>query len=313
MAKRNPFNDLNPGSGLFNSKFADFDNSAVVNARTYDYYLQRMINLAVNRFKWQNLPETIDARFIELSLLSNGSAVFFYDEILGYLCIKVMYGAPLNVYQLPVQYRAFGDNGYQKELNINDSVIIWDNYTHTPPWNALTLFAYRLYSLRRTYDVNLNQQKFPTIIKSSDSQRLTMINLMKKYDGNVPFIFGDKSLDTSGIEVLDLKAPYNLANLSTEIQNAWCEALTYLGIENNKITKQERLITDELESSLGDVEAQRLIALNARREACEKINTMFGLDVWVDFNTSSSAIPDPDARTQVPALLMDDDTSEVDA
>lgn len=312
MAKHNPFNDLTPGSGLFQSKFSDFNESAVINARTYDYYLQRLINLAVNRFKWINLPPSIDKRFIELSLLSNGSAVFFQDEVLGYLCIKVMYGAPLNVYQLPVQYRAFGDNGYQKELNINDSVIIWDNYTHTPPWNALTLFAWRLYSLRRTYDVNLNQQKFPAIIKSSDSQRLTMLNLMKKYDGNVPFIFGDKSMDTSGIEVLDLKSPYNLDKLSAEMNNAWNEALTYLGIENSKYSKQERLITDELSSSLGDVEAQRIIALNSRREACEKINTLFGLDIWVDFNTTSTAILDTEARTQIPALLMRDEASEVD-
>ncbi len=65
----------------------------------------------------------------------------------------------------------------------------------------------------------------------------------------------------------------------------WNEALTFLGVENVNTEKKERLVSDEVMSNMGDVEAQRFTRLNARKWACEQISDMFGLDVDCDFRS----------------------------
>ena len=38
---------------------------------------------------------------------------------------------------------------------------------------------------------------------------------------------------------------------------------------------------------MGDVEAERFTRLNARKQACDEINKLFGLDVKVDFRSGT--------------------------
>ena len=58
--------------------------SSWLNNRTYQYYYNRLTELAISMFEWQNLPDSVDARFLELSLFATGMAVFFKDDELGY-------------------------------------------------------------------------------------------------------------------------------------------------------------------------------------------------------------------------------------
>ena len=112
---------------------------------------------------------------------------------------------------------------------------------------------------------------------------MTMKNLYMQYEGNEPFIFGTKDLDTTGLSVLKTDAPYvadKLYQLKTQI---WNEALTYLGISNLNVQKKERLVSDEVMRNMGGVIASRYSRLNARRQACEQINEMFGLNIEVDY------------------------------
>ena len=43
------------------------------------------------------------------------------------------------------------------------------------------------------------------------------------------------------------------------------------------------MITDEVTRNQGGTIASRYSRLQARREACKKINEMFGLDIWCDY------------------------------
>ena len=105
-----------------------------------------------------------------------------------------------------------------------------------------------------------------------------------KYDGNQPFIFGDKNdLNPNSIQALATGAPFLADKIYMLKQNIWNEILTFLGVPNTQINKKERLITDEVNRGLGGVFASRNSGLNARRQACKQINDMFGLDVWVRY------------------------------
>lgn len=257
--------------------------SALLNNRTYLQYYNRLLELAINMYEWKNLPDTVDERFLELTLFSDGMAVYFRDEILGDLCLQTMIGGNLDVYRIPMERTAYAANGYQVRLNPTNSVIIFNNYTHTNSMLDIEMYARRLYNIERTIDVNVNAQKTPVMVIGSEAQRLTLKNLMMQYDGNEPFIYGDDKLSVNSLNVLRLDAPYVADKLNILKRQIWNEALTYLGIENSNTEKKERLVTDEITSNLGGVEAQRFCRLNARRKAAEQINAMFGTNITVDF------------------------------
>lgn len=271
-------------------KDRQFWESATLNNANFKQYYNRLTELSISMFDWKNLPDTVDPRFLELTLFSDGQAVFFYDEEIGYLALQNILGGKLNVYRVPVDRRAYAVNGYQKVLSDKDSVIIYNNYLHSNSRMDVEMFARRLYNLDRAIDVNANAQKTPVLIQCDETQRLTMVNLYKKFDGNEPVIYGDKNLNPNSVKVLKTDAPYvadKLYQLKTQI---WNEALTYLGISNINITKKERLITDEVTRNQGGTIASRYSRLEARREACKAINKMFGLDIWCDYREDYQAL-----------------------
>lgn len=261
-----------------------FGESAVMNNATYIQYFNRLVELSVSMFEWQGLPETIDPRYLELHLFQNGSMVYFRDEVMGDLCLDCIANGQSDVYGNPISRRAYSSyNQYQKTLSESDSVIIWNNYLRQPSVLDVKMFAKRLYNLDRIIDVNANAQKTPVLVQGTEKQRLTLVNLYKEFDGNAPFIFGDKSLDLNSLSAISTNAPYvadKLYQLKTQI---WNEALTYLGISNLNIQKKERMITDEVQRNQGGTIASRYSRLEARREAVDKINRMFGTDISVDY------------------------------
>lgn len=267
-----------------------FWESAALNNATFRQYYNRLTELSISMFEWKNLPDTVDPRYLELTLFTDGQAVFFKDEEIGFLALQNAKGGKFNVYRIPVNRRAYAVNGYQKDLTDKDSVIIFNNYLHNNSRLDVEMFARRLWNLDRAIDVNANAQKTPVLIQCDETQRLTMLNLYKKYDGNEPFIFGDKNLNPNAIKTLKTDAPYvadKLYQLKTQI---WNEALTYLGISNINITKKERLITDEVTRNQGGTIASRYSRLEARRDGCREINKMFGLDIWCDYREDYQAL-----------------------
>lgn len=227
-------------------KYKEFYQSGYMNNRSYMQHYNHLTELSLSMFDWQNLPETIDARFLELCLYSDGMCVFFEDEVLGYLAIQCMIGGQLNVYRIPNERRAYAPNGYNKQLDASNSVIIFNNFLHTNSMLDVEIFAKRLYNLDRAIEVNANAQKTPILIMCEDTQRLTLENLYMQYEGNTPVIYGNKNLNPENFKVLQTGAPYvadKLYELKTQI---WNEALTYLGISNINVVKKERMITDEV-------------------------------------------------------------------
>lgn len=269
-----------------------FVESALMNNRTYIQYYNRLTELALSMFEWTNLPSTVDPRFLEMCLFADGKAVFFSDEELGYLGLQCAISGRLNVYRIPINRRAYATNGYNKNLTDKDSVIIYNNFMHTNSKLDVEMFSKRLYNLDRIVDVNANAQKTPVLIKCSEEERMTMLNLYKDFDGNAPVIFGESDLNTNGLTVLKTEAPYvadKIYQLKTQI---WNEALTYLGISNINTFKKERLITDEAIRNNGGTVASRYSRLEARRQACKQINKMFGLDIWCNFREDYRKLDD---------------------
>lgn len=275
-----------------------FSESAIENTEQYGNYLMMLTELSIAMFDWKNLPETVNSRFLEMTLFSNGQAVFFKDEDLDfekktgvpddsdggtYLALQVSMNGRLNVYREPVSYTAYAVNSYYKPLDNTNSVIVYNNMIHTNAIMIAKIFARRLWNLDRIIDVNANAQKTPVAVVCDESERLTYLNLFKEVDGNAPVIFGSKNIDLNNLKSINMQAPYVADKLYQLKTQYWNEALTYLGISNVSFQKRERMISDEVIRSQGGTIASRYSRLQSRREACDKINKMFRLNIDCDF------------------------------
>lgn len=271
-----------------------FDESLATNMYTFQQYYNWLSQIALTAVEWLNVPESIDVRFLELTLFENGSAVFFKDSDISdnpdsqFLALPVAYNGGFNVYNVPTGRRAYASNGYNRVLNEKDSVVIYNNYARTNDISYITAFAKRLYNIDRTIDVNVNAQKTPVLLQCDDTQKLSVKNAYKEFDGNAPVIFAGKNFDLNSFKVLTTNAPYICDRMYELKSQVWNEAMTYLGVANIEVAKKERLLKDEVQRMQGGVLASRNTRLMARKNACEQINKMFGLNMTVRYRDNLS-------------------------
>lgn len=265
----------------------NFEESLYQNSRSKTFYYDRLMELSISMFEWKNMPEEIDTVFLERTLFTSPYALFFKDDALGengrYLALKMTYAGGFDVYRRPTKRRAYAVNGYNIERDETNSVIIYNNMIRTNACDMVRIYSDKLWEIDRAIDVNARAQKTPVLIKCTEQQRLTLQNVYKEFDGNAPVIYADNNLDLSGVSCIRTDAPYVADKLYTLKTQLWNECLTYLGISNVNSVKKERMITDEVARNQGGTIASRYSRLNARKQACEQINKMFGLDIDVDY------------------------------
>lgn len=256
----------------FNKRYSEWLNDATF----FDYYT-RLKELAINMFEWINLPPTCDERFLELILFEFGYVLFFQHDLNGaFLTLQCAINGPLNMYRIPIKRRAYAVTGFNQECDDQNSVIIFNNYLRQPTSLTIELFAQRLTRLERTIDVNIAAQKTPVLVTGTQQQRKTLQEIYKQYDGNEPVIFGYKTgLNENPLSVLKTDAPISYPELMQAKMRIWNEALTFLGVNNANTDKKERLIQDEVNSNNQLISANRYVMLNARKQACKLINTLF--------------------------------------
>lgn len=267
-------------------KKTQFDESAYLNDVNYIRYFNTLKMIATSSFKYRNMPSSVDARFLELGLFNRGYMVYFYDEDLQrYLALNTTLGCELDVYNNPIFYTAYANNGYQVHLSNVNSVIIYNNYLKQPTLMMCEYFAKRLYDFDSVIDVNVRSQKTPILIACNESEKLAMKNVYMQYDGNQPVIFTYKDFITAdNFKVVNTQSPYVADKIYQLKSNIWNEALTQLGVTNTTVNKKERLITDEVQRSQGGVFACRNSRLKMRQECLDNVNKMFNLDIQVEFD-----------------------------
>lgn len=268
-----------------NKKF--FESLALNNETFYDY-LDRFRRIALARFEWVNLPESMDSRWLELTLYNYGKASVLKDETLGIINTKCANNNRLNIYGLPTDLHCFsfeydtervlftGINELNGNDELKEAVLVMNDIDMIPSVNSMTLFAMRLAECDRTNDVNIKALKYPIIIVTSENQRLTVENLYEQYDGNKPIIFGDTMQLVENFKCIDTKAPVILKDIDTHKKEIWNEALSYLGINNINIEKKERAVTDEINSNNELINLNLESYLAPRLKACKQINDLFG-------------------------------------
>lgn len=253
-----------------------------LNDLTFTDYYNRLSLLAKSVFKWENLPNHIDEKWIEKFLFRDGKCVFYEDETKGLMIAECTQNGELNNYEEPTKVSPCGIGIEHKELTPGvDCVLIRNNDEMIPTKHPVKLFAYRLAEISRTIDINVNAQKTPVLILTSEKGKLTVKNIYAQWSGNEPVITGDKNIDPDMFKVLKTDAPIVFPELQVYKHDMWNECLTFLGINNANTEKRERLITDEVTANNEHIDLSAECFLKSRQKAVEEINRIFGTNIKV--------------------------------
>ena len=272
-----------------------YEDSLKLNDATYLDYQNRFRRICLSMFEWVNLPKTMDARYLEECLFFNGQAALLFDKNYGFINTKCAGSGNINIYGLPDKFNCFS-YGYNSMRSLyvglnpmlsedelenqktKECILVMNNVDRTPTAGSMDLFAYRLYLAQRTCDVNISSQRFPVMIVGDEKQRLMLENLYNQYNGNQPFIFGNKQqLQDDMLKAIRTDAPYVVDKITEYKKEIWNEALTFLGINNISVQKKERLTENESSENNELVNLNLQAMLYPRQEACRKFNEKYGL------------------------------------
>lgn len=263
-----------------------FRDALLLNSQTYNDYLERMKKICLSMFEWQNLPPSMNARFIEMCLYYQGQAALLYDNDYGYINTMAADGGYINIYGLPTEVMCYSyrfnqrrslfmtDTGEEKG---KECILVMNNYERVPTQATVTLFAARLAEAQRTADVNIKAQRTPILITTDQKQYFTLKKMYEEYDGNTPAIFADKNLiSPDALKALKTDAPFICNDIYQYKREIWNEFLTFMGIQNLS-EKRERLITGEVDSNNELLNLNLQALLIPRKEACKQFNDKYGL------------------------------------
>lgn len=261
-------------------------NNQATNLTTYNMYITQLKMIAQNVFVFDNLPKTLNKRFINKTLLNRGSIAFFRDEDLGGLIALPFENKSmkLDVYDEPLQITVRSSSNYTRTLKQDEFVIMYDNDVRTNIIPFLLQYAERLSICMRTCDVNIAQQRTNRYWKTSNSGLNNLKNNLNMIDTFQETIITYKNLNqiTESTACVE-PAPYVADKIDLHYEKIWNEFLRFVGVSNLSYTKKERNIRDEINAMQGGTVISRLDRYSPRKEAVEKINELFGTDIEVKY------------------------------
>jgi len=188
-------------------------------------------------------------------------------------------------------YIPAADKDKPEKKKKDKAVGMYSNALRMPDYDIIMIYSTRLATVDRTLEINTKNARRNKIVTSSPNTTLSLANISRQQDEGV------ETIQVSGaarpeelITVLDLGIlPDAYDKLSILRARWWNEAMGLLGIDNANQDKKERLVQAEVSANDGQTDSMRYVALNARRQALDYINDIWGENITVDFNVEVEA------------------------
>lgn len=255
------------------------------------YYLARLQSM----FKYDGLPDTVPAKWLEHYLLANGSCVFILDGEDLIATTGGMGGLP-DRYYIPTQYIV--SNPYVKEetrrtYTIGEDCVLARNDTYSQ--GVIPLLS-RYISQLVENEVTMNTADIlaramltisATDTQTKESVEKWLADLRKgrlSAIGELPSMVGnqDRTLNVTPFQAV----ASTLTDLIEYHQYLKAGLFNELGLNSNYNMKRESINSNE--SQLNDDMLHPFIddMLKMRKEFCEQVNDMFGTNISVEFDSA---------------------------
>lgn len=270
--------------------FEDMPDKGMLLSSYIRYYLARLQSM----FKYEGLPDTIPAKWLENYLLVNGFTVWVKDGndlIVTYAGV----GADPDVYFIPT--KAIVSNPYVKNKETDrtytrdeDCVVMLNDTYAQGLLPMLKKYCAQMVEIDVSFYMNTVMSRGTALLSATDDNTKASAELWLKQIkegklgviGEAPFTMTDKDLTVNQLTGTDT----TLTNLIEAMQYVKASLYNELGLQANYNMKREAINSGE--SQLTEDQLHPLIdnMLKERQEALEKVNEMFGTNISVTFNSA---------------------------
>ena len=246
-----------------------------------------MLNKSLTMFEWKNLPDTLPAVEIEKQLQTNGYSII--AKVQGNIYAFQGGFSGQDPYNQPT--KAIVNNpslNYNGTFTINDDCVIIKNddmkqgLMHIYNKYGMLLIENQITMLMTDYNYRM-----PFTISSKDDTTTQSAReyLQKVIDGSLGVIGEAKLFDALKVTPTNNKGVNSFADLYGYQQFIEAQLNNTIGLATNNNMKRERLTTNEIEVNKNASYPLIDNMLRNRKQAVEKINKMFDLDIEVEFSS----------------------------
>lgn len=246
-----------------------------------------MLNKSLTMFEWKNLPDTLPAVEIEKQLQTNGYSII--AKVQGNIYAFQGGFSGQDPYNQPT--KAIVNNpslNYNGTFTINEDCVIIKNddmqqgLIHIYNKYGTLLIENQITMLMTDYNYRM-----PFTISSKDDTTTQSAReyLQKIIDGSLGVIGEAKLFDALKVTPTNNKGVNSFADLYGYQQFIEAQLNNTIGLATNNNMKRERLTTNEIEVNKNASYPLIDNMLRNRKQAVEKINKMFDLDIDVEFSS----------------------------
>lgn len=268
-------------------------------------YFDLLVNKVSRMFVWDNLPETVDQRYLETLLLLNGKAAFTKVNDKFYV-VRGNWGGEPNCYYQPTIWTMANPILGSKTLRIRqldgtesveglDAILIGnsdvDLLRNNCETGGLYGLIYQTAGLLADNISSLNVSQINgrvSVLYTADSEAEALTGekvLQDIYEGKPYKILSQNILEKIGVNPVAAQGQSNtLMSLIEAHQYILAQFFNEIGIGGNWNMKRERINTAETELMTDSLDINIQSMLKCREEAVKKINELYGLNISVKLN-----------------------------
>lgn len=306
--------------------------------QNYNTYFKLLLNKVSSLFVWQNLPDTIDQRFLEFELLLSGKVCWtkFNDKL---YCLNGSVGGEPNAYYEPCFWICANPVLGSKQVRIRnkdgsgdieslDGILMANSdidYETDSLCGGIRGLIHQTAGLLADNITSLNVAQINGrlgVLFTADDEALARTGekvLRELYSGKPYKILVQDILDKFGMTPIAAAGTNNtLMSLIEAHQYILAQFFQEIGVSANYNMKRERLNTAEVEMNNGALDINIWNMLKNRQEAVALINEKFGTDISVELNfavfneESGNAEGGETGDTEAEQIDQDDQEAQVD-
>ena len=275
-------------------------------------YVEYMLSRTRRMFKYTGLPDSIPDIFLERYLQRNGQCIIAEHEGKLYAFCGGL-GGVYNEYYFPTKYIVANPYlNFSKEYTIGEDCVLVRNDTEM---QGLIPMCSKYASLLVENDLTMRiadiNRRIPAIAKvHSDNQKQGFDLLMKRVeDGDLSMAIQDNWEDMfTTLPFVDSSTTHitEYIEFTQYIKAQW---FNELGIRMSHNMKREALSASEIASGDDMIRSLPEDMLKCRKEALDRINSMFGTNISVEYNSVWSYLFD-EKELQIDAMEAEVESTE---
>ena len=272
--------------------YNSFDNKDKLQQSYNRYFLDRLLSM----FKYNNLPESLPQKYLEMYLLTNGKAGIVRDAQGDLRAIYGEFGGEPDVYFLPKLF--YYANPYlDKKIAWNenqsfkigeDVAVIMNDSTMSGLMPLINRYSALMVENLITARIEvINMRRIADIVAPDDkSKKSAVLYLANVVDGKLGVMATNPLLEGIKTNPVRSGTSGNVPNIIEMQQYLKASFYNEIGLNANWNAKRESINSNE--SQLNDDQLTPLIdnMLTERKEGIERVNKLFDTNISVEFNSA---------------------------